>query len=275
MRFKAFPWRQIVCVLACAGVFVYAQERLEGRPRLRPAGEIGVALPLFIQVALAGGDRYFAANIAAVRALVTDPGKMTADEFHVLARVQEDVSWLNPYHEDNYYTAASVLPWYGQLESAQVILRRAMLARPFDYQPGFFYGFDLLHFRHDPAAASAALREAASRMPDDSDDRMMLENMAARWLDRVDDLDMAIEVVEAMAKGGNRKDFRDYLKLRAQRLRMLKEVRTAAAAYRQQTGQPVRSLDQLVAARLLKAVPVDPFGMGFTIDANGRVFLKN
>ncbi|HTJ96293.1 MAG TPA: hypothetical protein VL381_02400 [Rhodocyclaceae bacterium] len=125
MSFKVFPWRQIACIVGCAALFVYAQGRLEGKLRMRPAGEIGVALPLFIQVALAGGDRYLAANTAAVRALVTEPSKMAAEEFHVLAKVQEGVSWLNPYHEDNYYTAAAVLPWYGQFDSAQVILQRA------------------------------------------------------------------------------------------------------------------------------------------------------
>lgn len=275
MRFKVTPWRQMLCVLVCAALFVYAQQRLESKPRLRPAGEIGVALPLFIQVALAGGDRYFAANVAAIRALVAEPSKMSAEEFHVLAKVQEDVSWLNPYHEDNYYTAAAILPWYGQFDSAQVILRRAMQARYFDYQPSFYYGFNLIHFKHDPVAASAALREAASRMPIDDNDRLMLENMAVRWLDRVDDLDMAIDVIETMAKGVNRNDFRQYLQARAQRLRLLKEVRTAAAAFRQSTGQPLRYLDELVATRLLPSIPVDPFKLGFSVDANGQVFLRN
>lgn len=275
MRFTRFPWQLILCLLLSGALFGYAQQQLEGKPRPRPSGEIGVALPLFIQVALAGGDRYFAANIAAIRALVTEPSKMSADEFHVLAKVQVDVSWLNPYHEDNYYTAAAILPWNGQLDAAQLILWRAMQARHFDYQPAFYYAFDLVHFERDFAAASKALRETAARMPIDSDDRLMLENMAARWLDRVDDLDMAIAVVETMAKGVNRKDFRVYLEMRAQRLHMLKALRAAALAYRQRSGQPLPSLDALVASGLLSSIPADPFNLGFVVDAEGQVFLRN
>jgi hypothetical protein len=275
MHLKKRPCQLILCILLCGILFGYAQQRLKSVPRFKPVGEIGVALPLFIQVALAGGDRYFAANTAAIRALVTEPSKMSDHEFHVLAKMQEDVSWLNPYHEDNYYTAAAILPWYGQLKPAQVILWRAMQARYFDYQPAFYYAFDLVHFEHDHAAASKALRQAAARMPIDSDERLMLENMAVRWLDRVDDLDMAIAVVETMAKQVNRTDFREYLQMRAQRLRLLKEVRTAASAYRQHTGRPLRRLDELVAVGLLSGLPVDPFKLGFFIDTNGQVFLRN
>jgi hypothetical protein len=103
----------------------------------------------------------------------------------------------------------------------------------------------------------------------------MLENMAARWMDRTDDLDIAIVVVETMAKGVNRKDFRVYLQRRAQRLQMLKEVRGAALAYRQRTGRPLQNLDQLVQAGLLSSIPSDPFKLGFVVDANGQVFLGN
>ena len=63
---KAKPW--LVAILA-AMVFVMATQRLKLAPRQSVSVEMQVALPLFVQVALAGGDRFLAANIAAIRAL--------------------------------------------------------------------------------------------------------------------------------------------------------------------------------------------------------------
>jgi hypothetical protein len=122
----------LVTILA-AMVFVSSAQHLKLAPRQSVNVEMQVALPLFVQVAMAGGDRFLAANIAAIRALWVDNFKMQREEFKVLAKVQEDVSWLNPGHEDNYYIAAAILPWNGELDAAQRILARATMARRFDY----------------------------------------------------------------------------------------------------------------------------------------------
>ena len=249
-------------------LFVSASFSLRQQKRINASPEIQVALPLFVQVFMAGGDRFLAANLGAIRALITETAKMHPDEYKILGKVQVDASWLNPAHEDNYYIAAAILPWSGQLDAAQTVLRRASLARTFDYQPAFYYAFNLLQFKDDAAGAAEWLRTAASKLPDD-DERLVMENFAARWLDKADDLGLAIAVVESMAKQAKRKDFRNYLLQRAQRLRDLLALRQAAEAFRLQTGQPVQTLDQLVGAGLMAKLPVDPFGIGYALDAGG------
>jgi hypothetical protein len=67
-------------------------------------------------------------------------------------------------HEDNYYVASATLPWNGQFDAAQTVLRRASLARPFDFQPAFYYAFNLVYFRGDATTASAWLRAAAAKL---------------------------------------------------------------------------------------------------------------
>jgi hypothetical protein len=172
----------LLAVLA-AVAFVGINQRLKLAPRQSVSVEIRVALPLFVQVAMAGGDRYLAANASAIRALWTDNFKMKREEFAILAKVQEDVAWLNPGHEDNYYIAAAILPWYDEVDAAQRILARATVARRFDYQPAFYYAFNLLHFKGDAAGASAWMREAAEHLPE-GQDRLQMQNLAAIWLDR-------------------------------------------------------------------------------------------
>lgn len=259
--------------LALAAVFVATSERLKSVPRQSVSVEMRVALPLFVQVFMAMGDRYLAANIAAIRALVVAPEKMRPEEFRILGKVQEDVSWLNPAHEDNYYIAFAILPQYGELDAAQTILAGASRTRFFDYQPAFFYAFNQWYYKHDPVGASAWMREAAKKLPD-PDQQLTMQNMAARWIDKAQDTEFAIRVVESMAREARRKDFRTYLELRVVRLRQLHQLRTAAATYRERFGKPLSNLQELVDSGILPALPQDPFGFGFGFDKQGAIVLR-
>jgi hypothetical protein len=264
-HFIPYQW---VFLLLGALIFVGASLSLREQKRVNASAEIEVALPLFVQVIMTGGDRFLAANLGSIRALITESAKMQPDEYKILAKVQADASWLNPAHEDNYYVAAAILPWSGQVDAAQTVLRRASLARPFDYQPAFYYAFHQVHFKGDATGASQWLNNAAAKLPD-GDVRLTMQNFAARWLDKADDLGLAIAVVESMAKQAKRKDFRDYLLQRADRLRGLLSLRRAASAFQLKAGRPVQSLEQLVAAGLIVEIPVDPFGVGYALDSKG------
>jgi hypothetical protein len=236
--------------------------------------ELRVAMPLLVQVAGAGGDRFLAANLAAIRALIVDTAKLKPEDYALLARVQADASWLNPAHEDNYYIAAAILPWSGHVDAAQTILRRATLARRFDYQPAFYYGFNALHFQGDAITASDWLRESASYLPEGQEKLQML-NLSAIWLDRVEDTALAIRVVESMAEQAKRDDFRQYLLARVTRLKALQLLRGAQARYVERTGQPLRAVDDLVSAGVMAELPADPFSFGYELDKRGRVVLRN
>lgn len=259
--------------LVLAMVFAASSERLKSVPRQSVSVEMQVALPLFVQVFMAMGDRHLAANLAAIRALVVATDRMQPDEFKILAKVQKDVSWLNPGHEDNYYIAFAILPQFGELDTAQTILARASRARFFDYHPAFFYAFNQWYYRRDPAGASAWMREAAKKLPD-PDQQLTMQNMAARWMDKAQDTELAIRVVEAMAREARRKDFRAYLETRVVRLRQLHQLRTAAAAYRERFGRPLPNLQELVDSGMLPALPQDPFGFGFGFDPQGEIVLR-
>ncbi len=266
-------WKLGLVALLTATVFVATSEQLKSAPRQSVSVEMQVALPLFVQVFMAMGDRYLAANIASIRALVVATDRMRPEEFKILAKVQEDVSWLNPAHEDNYYIAFAILAQYGEVDAAQTILARASRVRFFDYQPAFFYGFNQWYYKHDPAGAAAWMREAAKKLPD-PDQQLTMQNMAARWVDKAQDTELAIRVVEAMAKEARRKDFRVYLETRVVRLRQLQQLRTAAVTYRERFGKPLPNLQELVTSGILPALPQDPFGFGFGFNPQGEIVLR-
>ncbi|MDR1368035.1 MAG: hypothetical protein LBJ76_04895 [Candidatus Accumulibacter sp.] len=267
MRFRNFL-TFILSISAGALAFTHSSALLWKEKRVDASPEIAVALPLFVQVLMSGGDRFLAANLGSVRTLIVESAKMRPEEYRILAKLQLDVSWLNPAHEDNYYTASAILPWNGEIDAAQTVLYRAALARPFDLQPPFYYAFNLVYFKNDPIAASEWLRRRAIRLPN-AEERQLLENFAARWLDRANDLKLAVAVVESMAKQARRKDFREYLNLRARRLRDLISLREAANAFLKKNGHSAKSLGQLVSEGFIPTIPTDPLGAGFKLGSDG------
>lgn len=258
----------ILCVTALA-VYLAAVSAISGIRVSRVSPELAVRLPLAAQVMLAGGDRYLAANMLGIRILVVDTFRMTPGEFDIHAQLQKDISWLNPAHEDNYYIAAAILSEPRLVPAAQEILRRAAYARPNDWAPLFYYGFNRYHFEKNPAAGAEALLEALPRARDQQD-HWALQNLAAKWIERGYRSTDAARLVEGMAKSSPAGAFRRYLELRAKRLRDLDQLKGLAADFQLKFGRRLGSLDELVAVGLIKSLPVDPLGVGYTLDAAGE-----
>lgn len=261
----------MLCAAATAFLgYVFSVSALTRVPRNIPLVEMQTALPRFAQIAMAGGDRYLAANLAFFRALVVSTEKMQAENFRIQGIVQRDVAWLNPAHEDNYYIAAAILPWSNEYAAAQEILAKAAAARPFDYSPAFFYGFNAMYFKRDVNDGARWLRRASeqTRM---EDERLLLQEMAAIWMDRSDDPALAASVVAAMAEHARPKSFRDYLLKRVARLDALAQLRKDVARYVELYGAPPAKLEDLVSAHLVTELPNDALGKGFVLDAAGNV----
>lgn len=262
----------ILLFCLAAGGFWLAAGELRERPMNRTSGEMEVALPWFVQVLMSGGDRYLAADIGTIRALVVSTTKMDAGNYRVLARVQEDASWLNPGHADNYYIATAILPWVGEVDATQRILRNAIKGRPFDSLPPFYYAFNIYFFDKNPTKAAGWLREAAKREEIERN-RFALEDMAARWYEKGNEPSVAISLVKAMAEDARDPAFKRFLLQRVDRLRMLESLDQAADRFEHDKGRKLERLDELVSAGYLAALPTDPFGFGFKLDENGRPVL--
>lgn len=258
-------------LLLCLAIACYASaNRILGtKARTAVAPELLVSLPMTAQVLFAAGDRYLAANLSGFRVLVADTQRMHAADFAVQARLQRDLSLLNPAHEDNYYIAAATLPWAGHLVDAQMILRRAADARPFDWQPLFYYGFHHYHFLKDPAAGARALQEAVPRAQVQQD-AWALESLAAKWIERGYQTTAAAGLVAAMADNAPAGNFKKYLGVRAARLRDLARLQELATAFESRHGRPLHSIDELVSTGSLAALPRDPLGAGYRLDEAGK-----
>ena len=253
--------------------FTTASSRLEKLQPTATSEEMQVALPRFIQVLLAGGDRFLATNIAVFRALTVNTDNQKADRFAVQARVQSDAAWLNPYHEDNYYLAAAALSWNGQLNAAQQILASASTARSFDMLPPFFYAFNEYYFRHDPINGAEWLKIAAKHTPSEQE-RLSLNRLAANWMVKGQDRQQALKMLEAMAAQSRYASLRRQILQRAERVKQLIQLDEAIATYQTQHQRLPISLDELVTSKTLKGLPLDPLGQGYTLDNQGKAQVK-
>lgn len=255
----------LICFM---GLFIFSQKQLAEINRSSVSPELMVSMPLFAQVLLSGGDRYLAANINGFRVLVTETEKMDKNDYAVQAKLQRDLAWLNPAHEDNYYIAAAILPWNGEFDASQYVLERASQVRLHDWQPPFYLAFNYYYFLKDPAMGAALLNDAAPRV-NNQQNAWALQNVAARWLEKGYDTATAAHMVSGMAKNAPPGVFRDYLHKRAERLEDLALLQNLAIQYKEKYAKPPLSLDDLVKSELIDKLPVDPLGKGFKLDEKG------
>lgn len=254
--------------------FALTLDRLYRAERHAAGEEMRVTMPLFVQLTLAWGDRYLASNLNTVRALVAPVAGMNADQYRIQAKVQNDASILNPAHQDNYYIGGAVLPWSGQLDAAQRILRRASDARPFDLWPAYQYGFHEWYLKKNVFEGGRWANIAADRAKDPRT-QISLRAMAARWTATHEDPELALAAIRQMAEASNERVFKRYLEPRIVRLEGLVILRRAAAAFVSARGVGPESLNDLRAAGFLKQLPTDPLGIGYVLDEAGAPQFAN
>lgn len=261
---RPLPWLVLILALSAYAIIV---EALNNKPHFKEQDALRTAIPPFIQVFVAGGDKYLAANIAVFRAVILSTSNLTGDDYRILSRVQSDAARLNPAHEDNYYTSQAILPWEGEIAADVFIQAEATRVRTWDSLPPFFLGFDYYYFLHNPVLGARTLQIAADRAP--ANYREALIAMSARWYEKGDDPKVAINVISAMIKSTRDKEVKRNLEMRLARMQSLVRLREVAKTFVAKYKHPPQKLEDLVGPDLLDTLPVDPLGQGFVLDATG------
>lgn len=262
--------RPLLIAALCWGAFAYSGLRLHGYDRLDQRLEVlRVRLPLLVQLLYSGGDPYLAANLNVFRSILVDASVTEQETYRIQGQLQADAASFNPRHEDNYYIAAAILPWNGQVEAGQEVLLKAAQSRPWDMWPAFYYAFNAMYFERDMTKAGQWAEIAAQRSPNNAP---ALRSMAAAWYERQNDSAVALDVLRNMHAQSADKEFRRLLQARIARLEGLLALRAALADYRQQhQGKLPTAWAQLIGYGGLEVFPEDPLGAGYTLDASGEL----
>lgn len=264
-------WMSICYWCAASGaalaVFFFSVRGLESLPSIPSIEAMRVHLPVPLQLGATAGDAHLAANVNVIRAILVGTGELDAETYRVLGQIQLDASAFNACHEDNYYLAAGILPWSGEVAVAQDVLKAATECRVADPLPPFFLGFLYHQFQRDYMSAARYAEVAASRS--DGPNQLALRAIAAKWYERVPDPSVAVGILKQMALASRDPALKGFLLQRARRVAILIELQEAAKDYAQINRHLPTRLRQLVGYGKLQALPEDPLGIGYTIDAEG------
>lgn len=221
-----------------------------------------IAAPL--QVVLALGDRYLAANVETIRLASTgmNINRNTGEvDGKYLLRGHLAVSELNPCHEDNYYLANALLAWGGAEESANGILWAAIQCRHWDFFPAFLYGFNQYFFNRNVLEAQNALEIAAERSLENANAMKRFSVMIGA--EEFDDEAMALAYLEEQQAQAQDSALAESLQNRVDRLKGLILLREVQAIYEAEYDEPLSSPQALLDAGLLESFPTDPLGIGY------------
>lgn len=162
----------------------------------------------------------------------------------------------------------------GQPEKGVELLERGIKNNPDDWHLYFDLGFLQAIERHDYIAASQAFARGA-RLPKT---HPSLRFLAAVTAQRGGDPQLAKMLWETTLETADSKETRDNAVRHLRALRVDSDVAALedlAGVYRRGAGRSPASLLDLVAARLLPAVPVDPVGHPYRLSPEGRVQVQD
>ena len=266
----SFPTKSLLISIAVATVlaaYFYSTKHVKALPRPKMVEQINVAISPTVQIPLAGGDPFLAANLAVFRATMVSVQDLNPADYPILAKVQDDASRLNPSQEDNYYIAQGILPWVGEYQTAMNILKRATTARNNDFLPPYMLGFDYMYFEGKFEESGRYYRIAADRVGEKNRDALL--NNAAKFMEKGEDPANAIQFIEGLIKSTRNRGLQQFLQARIVRLERLIVLREAADRYKKKFNRPPSDLNELIKSGILKDLPADPLGVGYRIDEHG------
>lgn len=199
-----------------------------------------------------------------------------------LARMCEIVTDLDPHAEHVYRFAGFILPWEAQLPDEGIrLMEKGVEQFPDSWQLNYHLGFAKFYFNDDVAGALPHIRRAAG-LPGA---HPYVTRFAAMLYSQEYGSHTAREFLEELRDSGTAGGMEGVIDERLKDVahtEHLAMLNNAVNEYRNRSGREPESLDALVAAKLIDAVPSEPFGDRYIYDpqthearsSSGRPALK-
>jgi hypothetical protein len=188
-----------------------------------------------------------------------------------LALMCDLVTDLDPRALHVYRFAGVILPWEAdQVDAGIRLLEKGVKQFPDSWVLRYHLGFHHYFFKNDPDKAVEQLR-AAVALPDA---HPAIARLAAVLARHQYGPETTLSFLDELQKDVDSDDVRKIVleQMREARLAAdLAQLQTGVDAYRSRTGALPPTLNSLVEAGLIAAVPSDPFDGVYQIDGEGRV----
>lgn len=164
----------------------------------------------------------------------------------------EQASHLEPkFFTTLYYTQGIVVWRKNVVERAVDLIRSGHQARDWDWEPGFYAGFDYYNFLHDTESAVKCLHESSLR----SSAPYFVAYLMGRFASEVNQTEIAISVLTVMLDRTKEEMVRNEIIRRIKGYKNLSSYEKGIASYIRQFGHPPASLDVLVNGSFLLHAP--------------------
>jgi tetratricopeptide (TPR) repeat protein len=260
-------------LLAAYLVVVFAlADHMKSKPFLEKLGYIPSVSTMKV---LAADQKQFVGSSLMLKVLMyygglVDKGKGSLDipaDYPAMSRTIDAALKLDPFNMDGYYFAQATLTWdVGRADIVNGFLEYGMKYRTWDWTLPFYAGFNYAYFLKDYEKAAQHYRTAAAISGND-----MFMNLAGRYMQRSGKTEMAIAYLGMMAKSVRQDSLKKSLETRRSAFLEVLKIEKARDAYLQQKGRLPGSVEDLLRAGLLRAIPRDPYGGTFFLQQDGSV----
>lgn len=192
-------------------------------------------------------------------------------DWDAIVRLFKNSQSLDPSFQQTFTLAQGWLPWAParRLEDTQNILETATKARPWDWQPLHFYGFNYYYFLNQPGEAGKIFLEAAKATTAPP----FLAILGARLAQKGGETKSAIAVMKSML-ADKKTDEPGYNDMRDRffALEGVLVIEQAVQKYEQAFGKKPASLEDLMAGDVLEVLPENPYNRPYCMDTNGTIY---
>lgn len=169
--------------------------------------------------------------------------EITPEDLEVIYLLFNQSLTLDPYFFQTYYYTQGILSWReGMHVKAVELLKISEKYRHWDWEPGFFLGFDLFYYLKKNNEA-AKYMQASSQRPNAPP---IVASLGARLAQKAGQTEMAITLLQSMHERMDNGDLKKHLKKRIMTHRGILLLERAISQYNYRYGKMPASLEELV-----------------------------
>lgn len=193
----------------------------------------------------------------------------TYDEWILMYNICLQITHLDPKFWDPYQFAEMMLVWQAKMiKETNELLLIAAKARPDDFRPNYFIGFNHFYFLKDTVNAAHHMRLAAN-LPDAP---VYLKGLASRLSIYGNQTRLGIAFLKDLLATTNDPSITAYFQKRIEVLEIMVFLEDKVKEYKINFHVAPKKLTDLLDNNILQKIPDDPYGGEFILLPNGRVY---
>ncbi len=249
-----FLFAALVCIYVVGTIKVQ-----EMREKFDPTQSISALLVKPEVLEIAGGEfRFLLADYMLLKASVYLGGRWTTPESskRAVAALFRQSANLDPWFFQTCYLTQGYLPWWGDemLKDGLEILEIFKEHRDWDWEPGYYIGFDYFYFLKDNLTASKYLMEASEKPGAGN----FLGLLGARLAQRGGQTKASIAFLQSMAENTKNEKAKEEINRRIMALKGILKLEKAIVKFKSMFfNHPPDTLEQLVESGILEELPVN------------------